>query len=49
MNLDTMQKFLDAIGSAFTSLAPFTLGLSMVGKLDNIRNISRAWEDSEAC
>jgi len=34
---DTMQKFLDAIGSAFTSLAPFTLGLSMVGKLDNIR------------
>ena len=24
--LETMQKFLDAMGSAFTSLAPFTLG-----------------------
>lgn len=30
-------KFLRAIGSSFTSLAPFTLGLSMYGKLGEIR------------
>ena len=30
-------KFLNALGAAFTSMAPFTLGLSMAGKLGNIR------------
>ena len=30
-------QFLNPFGNAFTSLAPFTLGVSMVGKLDNIR------------
>jgi len=30
-------KFLNALGAAFTSMAPFTLGLSMNGKLGNIR------------
>jgi len=30
-------NFLNALGAAFTSMAPFTLGLSMVGKLGNIR------------
>ena len=30
-------KFLIAIGAAFTSLAPFTLGLGMVGKFGNVR------------
>ena len=33
----SMAKFLDALGGAFTSLAPFTLGLSMVGRLGAIR------------
>ena len=32
-----LQKFLTSIGSSFPSLAPFTLGLSMVGKLGSIR------------
>ena len=37
-NLPTLfSKFLIAIGAAFTSLAPFTLGLGMVGKFGNIR------------
>ena len=30
-------KFLNALGAAFTSMAPFTLGLGMVGKFGNIR------------
>jgi len=34
---DMMVKFLTALGAAFTSLAPFSLGLSMVGRLNNIR------------
>ena len=33
-----LSKFLDALGSAFTALAPFTLGLSITGKLGNIRS-----------
>ena len=32
-----MEKFLGAIGNTFSSLAPFTLGLNMVGKLANLR------------
>jgi len=34
---DSILKFLSSLGAAFTSLAPFTLGLSMVGKLGNVR------------
>ena len=34
---DLFAKLLDALGSAFTAMAPFTLGLSMAGKLGNIR------------
>merc|ERR1719334_1490394 len=34
---DIMVMFLTALGAAFTSLAPFSLGLSMVGRLNNIR------------
>ena len=33
----TITKFLSALGAAFTALAPFSLGLSMVGKLGNIK------------
>lgn len=32
-----MVKFLKALGAAFTSVAPFSLGLSMVGRLNNVR------------
>ena len=32
-----ISKFLDALGAAFTSMAPFTLGLGIVGKIWNIR------------
>ena len=32
-----MDNFLTAIGKAFTSLAPFCLGLSLVGKGDSMR------------
>ena len=31
-----ISKFLDALGAAFTSMAPFTLGLGIVGKIGNI-------------
>jgi len=34
---DLFSQFLNALGSAFTAMAPFTLGLSMAGKLGNIR------------
>merc|ERR1719209_1287060 len=33
----TVTKFLSALGAAFTALAPFSLGLSMVGKLGNMK------------
>jgi hypothetical protein len=33
-------KFLSALGAAFTALAPFSLGLSMAGKLRGIRSAS---------
>ena len=33
----TITKFLSALGAAFTALAPFSLGLSMVGKLGNMK------------
>jgi predicted permease len=32
-----ISKFLDALGAAFTPMAPFTLGLGIVGKIGNIR------------
>ena len=34
---ESILKFLTSLGAAFTSMAPFTLGLSMVGKFGNIR------------
>ena len=33
---ESILKFLSSLGAAFTSMAPFTLGLSMVGKFGNI-------------
>ena len=35
-----LAKFLSALGAAFSALAPFSLGLSMVGKLGGIRGDS---------
>ena len=34
---DIILKFLNSIGSSFSSLAPFTLGLGMYGKLGDIK------------